>query len=121
MLRREPTWPVPNPYSRERGVRTSANRERVSSASGVRLRPAAAVLPALGRFAAGPLGPRLRLSAQPLSVSRMRGRAAEPVRLLRCFWTANARVTVVVMTAGALSGALLPVFVLATGALANAV
>src|SRR5438094_5871421 len=37
------------------------------SPSGVRLRAVAAVLPALGRSAAGPLGPRTRLSARPLS------------------------------------------------------
>jgi ATP-binding cassette subfamily B protein len=41
--------------------------------------------------------------------------------LWRCFSAANTRLTVVVLVAGALSGALLPMFVLATGALAGAV
>src|SRR5437763_2006678 len=49
-------------------LRASANRSRPLSASGVRLRPVPAVSPALVAFGDGPLGPRLRLFAQPLSV-----------------------------------------------------
>src|SRR5437763_3091746 len=47
-------------------LRASANRSRPLSASGVRLRPVPAVSPALVAFGDGPLGPRLRLFAQPV-------------------------------------------------------
>ncbi len=45
----------------------------------------------------------------------------EPVRLLRCFAGADARLTAVVSLTGVTTGALLPVFALATGALVRAV
>src|SRR5438552_11949962 len=66
-LRRPPTgggrctsrsWPL-------RGRAARATDSPIGSPSGVRLRAVAAVLPALGRSAAGPLGPRTRLSARP--------------------------------------------------------
>lgn len=44
----------------------------------------------------------------------------EPVRLLRCFSEANACLTVLVVVSGIVSGALLPGFALATGALIGA-
>ena len=51
----------------------------------------------------------------------MRLEDAEPVRLLRCFAAADARLTVVVVAVGAVTGALVPLFALATGALVSAV
>src|SRR5947209_7929290 len=42
----------------------------VPPAQSLALRPVPAMSPALGGFAAGPLGPRLRLSAQPLLIPR---------------------------------------------------
>ena len=44
-----------------------------------------------------------------------------PLRLVRAFAAANLRLTIVTLGAGALSGALLPLFMLATGALVGAV
>lgn len=52
---------------------------------------------------------------------RMKVGNAEPVRLLRYFAAADASLTVVVVTAGMATGALLPMFSLATGALVTAV
>jgi len=48
-------------------------------------------------------------------------REGEAVRLLRCFSAANRRLTVLVVVSGILSGALLPLFALATGLLISAV
>ncbi|HEX4818977.1 MAG TPA: ABC transporter ATP-binding protein [Acidimicrobiales bacterium] len=48
-------------------------------------------------------------------------RRSEALRLLACFRGANRRLTAIVLGAGAASGALLPVFMIATGALAGAV
>jgi ATP-binding cassette subfamily B protein len=45
----------------------------------------------------------------------------DSVRLLRCFAHANARLTAVVVVSGVLSGALFPMFTLATGALISVV
>jgi ATP-binding cassette subfamily B protein len=55
-------------------------------------------------------------------VSRLgRLSSPEPVRLLRCFADADARLTAVVVAVGVATGALLPCFTLATGALISAV
>src|SRR5207237_5753349 len=52
------SWPL-------RGRAARATVSPIGSPSGLRLRAVAAVLPAPGRSAAGPLGPRSRLSARP--------------------------------------------------------
>ena len=54
-------------------------------------------------------------------VRATRAGGTEAVRLVRCFRAANPRLTTIVLVSGVLSGALLPLFVLATGALAGAV
>src|SRR5882672_8824281 len=45
----------------------------------------------------------------------------DTVRLVRCFASANRRLTAVVVVSGAVNGALFPLFTLATGALIAAV